>query len=86
MQAITAKGGKRVQTAEALAAQFRRLGFEPGVPPGIGRRSVMIDKVMVLKMTCPGCRRHQAMKYQPFRRGTDYRVLAACACGAGEEV
>jgi hypothetical protein len=73
-------------TAEALDREWRSLGFVAGAPPRVSPDGRAIDKRVCRHLKCAACRR-RGLDYRPFRRGDDYRVLAACLhCGAGEEV
>lgn len=72
-------------TAEVLERQFRKDGYTPGVPVNLDERDQSIDALVCRRLKCPRCRR-RGMAYKPYRNGGAYRVLAACSCGAAEEM
>jgi hypothetical protein len=72
-------------TAKELSRALLAQGFETGAPRHVPERHLHIDRACARAMKCGSCGK-RGMKYVPFRRGREYRALAACPCGAGEEM
>jgi hypothetical protein len=74
-----------IPTARDLAAALLSAGLRPGTPPHLTARAESIDRQLCRALRCRACRR-RGLTYRPHTDGRRYGVLAACPCGAGEEV
>jgi hypothetical protein len=73
-------------TANDLTRALVALGFEQGkAPRHIPVSHLRIDRACARSMRCGSCGK-RGMKFIPFRGGREYRAIAACPCGAGEEM
>lgn len=75
----------RFPSATMVILAWKRQGWIEGFPRHLEEWVRLVDEGIVAKMICPQCER-RGMKYLPFQRHRDYRVLALCErCGASEE-
>jgi hypothetical protein len=74
-----------VKSAVALAAEWQRQGWLPGLPPAVSAATFQIDQQIYKHVSCPGCRGRK-QDVRPFHKAGEYRLLVACIrCGRGQE-
>lgn len=76
----------RVKPAADLERQFRREGYQPGLPPSVPRDIFFFERRTYGRCQCPGCRR-RGLRVEAFTNDDGgYRLLGTCPhCGSGEE-
>lgn len=82
MQIIT-----NTSTAKDLTRALLTLGFEQGKAPAhVPATHIDVDRRCARAMKCGSCGK-RGLTYTPYRRGREYRAVAACRhCGSGEEM
>jgi hypothetical protein len=72
-------------TSKDYHRQLLREGWSPGPPASLTAVAVQVDRVLCEKSYCEECW-HRGLTYQPFHRGTAYRLIGECpACGGTKE-
>ena len=84
MKSIT----KAQVTVKALRARLAAQGYQPGLPEHITAQTVAIDRQLVQRSRCQGCKKRGRLSFNPFRHASEprYKIVAVCGeCGHSTE-